>query len=223
MENVAESFDYRAFIARHGQGTISKYEEGETVYSQGGPADALFYVVRGTVKVVVNSATGKVAVIALLGPGNFFGEGCIDGHSVRPSTAVTTKKSEIAKFNTAAVLQALKDDLTFAKSFLMFLLTRNEKLRLDLVAHLFNSSEKRLARTLLTLANQGHETKPEFIDAAINQETLAMMVGTTRPRINQFMNKFRKSGYIEYNGRIKVHNSLMNVILDDREEDANAT
>jgi CRP-like cAMP-binding protein len=223
MENVAESFDYRAFIARHGQGTISKYEEGETVYSQGDPVDGLFYVVNGAVKVVVNSEQGKVAVIGLLGPGDFFGEGCVDGHPLRASTIVTTKKSEIAKFNTAVVLQALKDDLAFAKSFLMFLLNRNEKLRLDLVAHLFNSSEKRLARILLTLASQGHETESEFIDPAINQEMLAMMVGTTRPRINQFMNRFRKCGHIDYNGRIKVHNSLMEVILDDRVEDANAT
>jgi len=219
MENQPDSFDYRAFIAKHGQGTISKYEEGKTIYAQGDSADGLYYIISGSVKVVVNSEHGKVAMIAMLEVGDFFGEGCLDGHLMRSSTIVTATECEIARFNMAAVTRALKDDRDFSEIFLMFLLNRNEKLRLDLVAHLFNSSEKRLARILLTLAHGGLPPKTEFIDVAINQETLAMMVGTTRPRINQFMNKFRKLGYIEYNGHIKIKNSLMNVILDDRLED----
>jgi CRP/FNR family cyclic AMP-dependent transcriptional regulator len=212
------SFDYRTFISSHGAGTVSKYEEGKTVYMQGDSADEVFFIITGAVKVIVNSEQGKVAVIAILEAGDFFGEGCLDGHLLRQSTIVAANKCEIARFNLAVVMRALKTDLNFSKVFLMFLLNRNDKLRRDLVAHLFNSSEKRLARILMVLANNGLANKSEFIDVPINQETLAMMVGTSRQRINQFMNKFRKFGYIEYNGHIKVRNSLMNVILDDQVE-----
>ena len=219
MENIGtDSFDHRAFMARFGDGTLTKYEKDKTVYTQGDPASALFYVVSGSVKVMVTSQQGKVAVIAMLETGDFFGEGCVDGHLLRSSTIVTANECEIACFKLAVIFRALKEDPTFSKHFLKFVLDRNEKLRRDLVAHLFNSSEKRLARILLTLAHNGLAEKSEFIDVPINQETLAMMVGTTRTRINQFMNKFRKFGYIEYNGHIKVRNSLMNVILDDQVE-----
>jgi CRP/FNR family transcriptional regulator, cyclic AMP receptor protein len=218
VETETGHFDHRAFIARYGEGTVSKFEEGKTVYVQGDPASALFYIVSGSVKVIVNSAQGKVAMIAMLEAGDFFGEGCVDGHLLRSSTIVTANKCEIARFNLAVIFRVLKDDLAFSKIFLKFILSRNEKLRRDLVAHLFNSSEKRLARILLTLANNGLATKSEFIDVPIDQGTLAMMVGTTRQRINQFMNKFRKIGYIEYNGHIKVRNSLINVIIDDPDE-----
>lgn len=219
MEKIeTDSFDCRAFISTHGEGTISKYEEGKTIFAQGESVDALFYIISGAIKVIVNSEHGKVAVIAMLEAGDFFGEGCLDGHLLQSSTIVTANKCEIARFNRAAVFRALKDDLTFSKLFLMFLLNRNEKLRVNLVGHLFDSSEKRLARILLTLANAGLGSKSDFTDVTINQETLAMMVGTTRPRINQFMNKFRKFGYIEYKGHIKVRSSLMNVILDDQTE-----
>jgi CRP/FNR family cyclic AMP-dependent transcriptional regulator len=207
-------FDCRAFIATQGEGSISKYEEGKTIYRQGDPADAAFFIMSGAAKVIIHSEQGKAAMIAMLEAGDFFGEGCMDGNLLRQSTVVTANKCEIARFSRAAVFRALKDDLVFAKVFLMFLLSRNDKLRRDLVGHLFDSSEKRLARVLLSLANNGLANQSEFIDIPITQETLAMMVGTTRQHINEFMNKFRKFGYIDYNGHIKVRNSLMNVILE---------
>jgi len=213
------NFDYKAFMAKYDDGTISKFEKAIAVYTQGDPAKSIFYIISGAVKVVVNSEQGKIAVIAMLEAGDFFGEGCLDGHLLEMSTIVTASKSEIIRFNLEVVLRALKEDHDFSKTFMMFLLSRNDKLRTDLVAHLFDSSEKRLARILLTLANTGLATESEFIDVPINQETLAMMVGTTRPRINSFMNKFRKFGYIDYSaGHIKVRSSLMNVILDDSVE-----
>jgi len=211
-------FDCRAFIATQGEGSISKYEEGKTIYRQGDPADAAFFIMSGAAKVIIHSEQGKAAMIAMLEAGDFFGEGCMDGSLLRQSTVVTANKCEIARFSRAAVFRALKDDLVFAKVFLMFLLDRNEKLRRDLVGHLFDSSEKRLARVLLSLANNGLANQSEFIDIPITQETLAMMVGTTRQHINEFMNKFRKFGYIDYNGHIKVRNSLMNVILEHDED-----
>ena len=219
MEKIDISdFDCRAFIAKQGEGSISKYEEEKTVYMQGDPADAVFFIMSGAAKVIIHSEQGKAAMIAMLEAGDFFGEGCMDGHLLRQSTVVTANKCEIARFSRAAVFRALKDDIVFAKVFLMFLLDRNDKLRRDLVGHLFDSSEKRLARVLLALANNGLANQSEFIDLPINQETLAMMVGTTRQHINQFMNKFRKFGYIEYNGHIRVRNSLMNVILHHEED-----
>jgi CRP/FNR family cyclic AMP-dependent transcriptional regulator len=214
-EEEADKFDYRAFIAKYGEGTVSNYPNGKSIYGQGDPADALFYIISGTVTVNVVSEHGKAAVAAMLSPGDFFGEGCLDRELLRLSEIVTADKSEIARFNSAVVLRALKDDLAFSKVFLRFLLDRNEKLKVDLISHLFDSSEKRLARILLTLAQSGLANPPDCIDISINQDMLAMMVGTTRPRINQFMNKFRKFGYIEYNGHIKVRSSLLNVIVDD--------
>jgi CRP-like cAMP-binding protein len=211
-------FDYRAFINSHGSGTVTKYEEGRTIYTQGDPADGLFFIISGSVKVVVRSKQDKFAVIAVLDAGDFFGEGCVDGHLLQSSTIVAANDCKIARFNLTVVMSALKTDPIFSKSFLMFLLNRNENMRKDLVAHLFNSSEKRLARILMTLANNGLANRSEFIDVPINQDMLAMMVGTSRQRINKFMNKFRKFGYIEYNGHIKVRNSLMNVIIDDKVE-----
>jgi CRP/FNR family cyclic AMP-dependent transcriptional regulator len=211
-------FDYRAFINSQGSGTVTKYEQGKTIYTQGDPADGLFFIISGSVKVVVRSKQDKLAVIAVLDAGDFFGEGCVDGHLLQSSTIVAANDCKIARFNLTVVMSALKTDPIFSKSFLMFLLNRNENMRKDLVAHLFNSSEKRLARILMTLANNGLANRSEFIDVPINQEMLAMMVGTSRQRINKFMNKFRKFGYIEYNGHIKVSNSLMNVIIDDKVE-----
>jgi CRP/FNR family transcriptional regulator, cyclic AMP receptor protein len=212
-------FDFRAFMTKYGSGAIQKLDVAQTVYTQGDPAKTIFYIISGAVKVVVNSAQGKVAVIAMLEAGDFFGEGCLDGHLLRSSSIETAGKSEIVRFDLDVILHALNYDLAFSKIFTEFLLSRNEKLRTDLVAHLFNSSEKRLARVLLTLANNGLAVRSEFIEMSISQETLAHMVGTTRPRINRFMNKFREFGYIEYDGgHIKVRNSLMNVILDNAVE-----
>jgi CRP-like cAMP-binding protein len=212
-------FDYRTFIARHAAGAVSKYGDRQVVYAQGGPSDALFYIASGSVKVTILSEFGKEAVIAILGPGDFFGEGCVDGQLLRSSTITTTGASEIARFDRSIISGALKDDPAFAELFVHFILDRNQKLQADLVDQLFNSSEKRLARILLTLANSGLGLQSNIISIPVNQEMLANMVGTTRSRINQFMNKFRKMGFIEYNGHIKVNNSLLNVILHEQPPD----
>jgi CRP/FNR family cyclic AMP-dependent transcriptional regulator len=217
-----EPFDYRAFIAKHGGGIISKYVDIQTIYAQGDTADALFYIVSGAVKVTIFSEYGKEAVIGILGPGDFFGEGCLDGQLLRNSTIATTAASEIIRLDRSAVMTALKDDPEFAQCFMHFVLDRNQKLQADLIDQLFNSSEKRLARILLTLANTGLGTQSNTITMAINQEMLATMVGTTRSRINQFMNKFRKLGYIDYNGHIEVNNSLLNLILNDHQKSDSA-
>jgi CRP/FNR family cyclic AMP-dependent transcriptional regulator len=212
-------FDYQAFMTKYDDGIVHKFDKATTIYTQGDPTKSLFYIIKGAVKVIVNSEHGKIAVIAMLDAGDFFGEGCLDGNLLELSTIVTAEKSEIIKFKLEVISRALKEDHDFSQTFMKFLLSRNAKLRTDLVAHLFNSSEKRLARILLTLANTGLATASEFIDVPVNQDTLAMMVGTTRPRINRFMNKFREFGYIDYSaGHIKVRSSLMNVILDDSVE-----
>jgi CRP-like cAMP-binding protein len=214
-DNKKESFDYRAFIAKHGGGMVSKYADKQTVYAQGDTADALFYIVSGAVKVTIFSEYGKEAVIGILGAGDFFGEGCLDGQLMRNSTIAATSASEIVRLDRAVVVGALQDDQVFAQTFMHFVLERNQKLQADLIDQLFNSSEKRLARILLTLANTGLGPQSNTIALAINQEMLATMVGTTRSRINQFMNKFRRLGYIDYNGKIEVRNSLMNLVLND--------
>ena len=211
-----EPFDYRAFIAKHGGGMVSKYADKQTIYTQGDTADALFYIVSGAVKVTIFSEYGKEAVIGILGLGDFFGEGCLDGQLARNSTIAATAASEIVRLDRLVVVAALNSDPAFAQCFMHFMLDRNQKLQADLIDQLFNSSEKRLARILLTLANTGLGTQSNTITMAINQEMLATMVGTTRSRINQFMNKFRKLGYIDYNGHIEVNNSLLNLILHDQ-------
>jgi CRP-like cAMP-binding protein len=210
----SDSFDFRAFLARHG-GTVSKYADRQIIYAQGDAADALYYIVAGSVKVAILSEYGKEAVIGLFGPDDFFGEGCLDGQLQQNATISTTSACEIARFERPAVVRALADDPAFAKQFMSFVLDRNQKLQADLIDQLFNSSEKRLARILLMLANTGLSDQSNVIPQAINQEMLASMVGTTRSRINQFMNKFRKLGYIKYNGKIEVNNSLLNLILRD--------
>ncbi len=215
-ENQEKHFDYRAFIAKHGGGTITKFSDKQTVYAQGDTADALFFIVSGSVKVTIFSEYGKEAVIGILTAGDFFGEGCLDGQLLRNSTIAATSASEIVRLDRAVVVRALHDDPEFAQTFMRFVLERNQKLQADLIDQLFNSSEKRLARILLTLANTGLGAQSNTITMAINQEMLATMVGTTRSRINQFMNKFRKMGYIDYNGHIEVHNSLLNLILHDQ-------
>ena len=215
-KNNEEQFDYRTFTAKHGGGTVTKYGDKQTVYAQGDAADALYYIVSGSVKVTIFSEYGKEAVIGILAAGDFFGEGCLDGQFLRNSTIATTSASEIIRLERAVVVRALHEDPVFAQLFMHFILERNQKLQADLIDQLFNSSEKRLARILLTLANTGLGTKSNTISMAINQEMLATMVGTTRSRINQFMNKFRKLGYIQYNGHIEVNNSLLNLILHEQ-------
>jgi CRP-like cAMP-binding protein len=208
------AFDCRAFIARYG-GSISAYADKQAVYLQGDPADALFYIANGAVKITIHSEHGKEAVIGIRAAGDFFGEGCVDGRTLRGSTVAATGACEVARFERAAVVLALAEDSAFANLFMHFILNRNRELRADLINHLFNSSEKRLARILLTLASTGLGEQTKVIAMAVNQEMLASMVGTTRSRINQFMNKFRKLGYIDYNGRITVHRSLLNLVLHD--------
>ena len=215
-EEQEKQFDYRGFIATHGGGSITKYNDRQSIYTQGETADALYYIVSGSVKVTIISEYGKEAVIGILTPGDFFGEGCLDGQLLQNSTIATTSDSEIVRLDRAAVVRALHEDPAFAQLFMHFVLDRNQKLQADLIDQLFNSSEKRLARILLTLANTGLGTKTNTITMAINQEMLATMVGTTRSRINHFMNKFRDLGYIDYNGKIEVNNSLLNLILHDQ-------
>ena len=216
-----ESFDYQAFIAGSpGAGSIVEYSSDQIIFAQGDPADALYYLIAGTVRASVVSEQGKEGIVALLGPGSFFGEGCLDGHPTRVATVTATCPCKVARLRPQAVKQALVSDPVFTRVFLKFILGRAEKLKADLINQLFDSSEKRLARILLTLANTGMDAQSNLVAFPVNQEVLAKMVGTTRSRINQFMNKFRKLGYVEYNGQIRVYNSLVNVILSDQVSDS---
>ena len=210
------TFDPKTFLAKVGKSrTPSDYKKDQKVFSQGDPAEAIFYVQKGRIKLTVVSKGGKEAVIAILGPGAFFGEGCIAGQSLRMATAAAMSECSVIRLEKAGVIRALHEDPSFAELFLHHLLTRNIRIEEDLVDQLFNSSEKRLARVLLLLANFGKEGKPELVIPKISQETLAEIVGTTRSRISYFMNKFRKLGFIEYNGKLEVHSSLLNVVLHD--------
>jgi CRP/FNR family cyclic AMP-dependent transcriptional regulator len=209
-------FDPKALLAKVDKPkTPADYKKNEKVFSQGDTAQAIFYLEKGRVKLTVVSKAGKEAVIAILGPGSFFGEGCMAGQSLRMATAATMSECAIIRLEKAGVVRALHDDPAFSELFLHHLLIRNIRIEEDLVDQLFNSSEKRLARVLLLLANFGKEGTPEPVIPKISQETLAEIVGTTRSRISYFMNKFRKLGFIEYNGKLEVHSSLLNVVLHD--------
>ena len=209
-------FDPKAFLATVGEGrSVTKSREGEVVFSQGDPADALFYVQRGKVKVTTLSSQGKEAVVAILGAGDFFGEGCLAGQPLRISTVAAIVDSSIARLAKADVIRVLQEQPAFSELFMAYLLARNVRMEADLIDQLFNSSEKRLARLLLLLANFGKEGRPEKVVAKISQETLAEMIGTTRSRVSFFMNKFRRLGFIEYNGGLEVHSSLLSVVLHD--------
>ncbi len=196
--------------------TISKYRKGETIYHQGDSADAVFYIKSGDCKVSVVSKQGKEAVIALLGKGDFFGEGCLTGHQPnRLATVTAITQCEFMHLDKNAIMDVFHEQQKFSDFFLSYLLARNARIEADLVDQLFNSSEKRLARLLLLMANFGKEGDAQPILANVSQETLAEMVGTTRSRVSYFLNKFRKLGFIEYNGHLRVHNSLLNLILHD--------
>jgi CRP/FNR family cyclic AMP-dependent transcriptional regulator len=212
----ASAFDPKVFLAtvNHGR-TVSRYAKDAVVFQQGGPADAVFYVQKGRIKLVVESDEGKEAVVAILGPGEFFGEGCLIGQPLRLATARAMVECEIMRVRKAEMIRVLHDEPSFGELFTAHLLTRNMRVEADLVDQLFNSSEKRLARTLLMLANFGKEGGPQAITTKISQETLAEIIGTTRPRVSFFMNKFRKLGFIDYNGTVKVHSSLLSVVLHD--------
>ena len=210
------TFDPKVFLATvNGGRAKSNFSKGDVIFSQGDAADAVFYVLKGRVKIVVTSEQGKEAVVAVLGAGEFLGEGCLIGQPLRLATATAMTESTLMRVEKAAMIRVLHDEPSFAELFTAHLLTRNSRVEEDLVDQLFNSSEKRLARTLLLLANFGKDGRPEPITTGMSQETLAEMVGTTRPRISFFMNKFRKLGFIDYNGDLKVHSSLLSVVLRD--------
>jgi CRP-like cAMP-binding protein len=210
------SFDPVTFLAKMGAGRrMDNYAEGQTVFSQGDPCDAIFYIQEGQVKVTIVSDKGKEAVVAIFGVGQFFGEACLTGGTLRLATVTALTGAVIVRLEKAAMQRVLHEEPAFAEMFITHLLTRNLRTEADLVDQLFNSSEKRLARLLLLLANYGKESEPEPIIPKISQETLADMIGTTRSRVSHFMNKFRKLGLIDYNGRITVHSSLLHSVLHD--------
>jgi CRP/FNR family cyclic AMP-dependent transcriptional regulator len=211
-----QPFDPHVFLAKVGEGhTLADYKKNQVMFSQGDPSDAIFYIQKGKVKLTVVSQQGKEAVVGILGTGDFFGEGCLSGQPLRMSTATAMTDCQIVRLEKAQTIRVLHDEPTFSELFLSYLLSRNMRLEEDLVDQLFNSSEKRLARVLLLMANFGKEGKPEPVIPKISQETLAEIVGTTRARVSFFMTKFRKLGLIDYNDGLKVHSSLMNIILRD--------
>ncbi len=212
-------FDPRVFLAKVGTGrTISEYQKNQVVFTQGDPANGIFYVQKGKVKLTVVSDNGKEAVIAMLSIGDFLGEGCLAGRPLYLGTATAFSECTILRLEKSSMMRLLHEEAAFSELFVSYLLSRNIRIEEDLVDQLFNSSEKRLARVLLLLANFGKEGKPEPVIAKISQETLAEMIGTTRSRVSFFMNKFRKLGFIEYNGGLHglhVHSSLLNIVLHD--------
>ena len=209
-------FDPKLFLAKVGKGrTIAEYRKKGVVFAQGDPAHAIFYIQKGKVKLTVVSDNGKEAVIAILGVGDFLGEGCLAGRPLYLGTATAMSECSILRLEKSSMIRLLHEEPSFSELFVAYLLSRNIRIEEDLVDQLFNSSEKRLARVLLLLANFGKEGKPEPVIAKISQETLAEMIGTTRSRVSFFMNKFRKLGFIEYNGGLHVHSSLLNIVLHD--------
>jgi CRP/FNR family cyclic AMP-dependent transcriptional regulator len=215
-KSARNEFDPQAFLAKVGDGkTVLTFRKNETVFSQGEAADKVFYIQKGRVKVVVLSEQGKEAVVGIFESGQFFGEGCLNGHPLRISTTTALEDCVITAITKAAMLAVLHGEPKFSELFMSYLLSRNSRIEEDLVDQLFNSSEKRLARLLLLLANFGKDGSLQPIKVQVSQETLAEMIGTTRSRVSFFMNKFRKLGFISYNGKIEVHNSLLNAVLHD--------
>ena len=209
-------FDPKEFLSRvNGGRRVFDYRKDQIVFRQGDPSDAVFYIQSGKVKKTVVSEQGKEAVVALLEVGDFFGEGCLAGEALRLSTVAALTKCVIARISKEDITRVIHEEPAFAELFISHLLARNSRVEEDLVDQLFNSSEKRLARTLLLLANFGKEGRPEPIIAKVSQETLAEMIGTTRSRVSFFMNKFRKLGLIDYNGHLEVHPALLNVVLHE--------
>jgi len=216
-KTTRSEFDPQAFLAKVGEGkTVSTFHKNEIVFSQGEEADKFFYIQKGRVKVVVMSEQGREAVVGIFEPGQFFGEGCLNGHPLRISTATALEDCVITAITKTAMLAVLHSEPKFSELFMSYLLSRNSRIEEDLIDQLFNSSEKRLARLLLLLANFGKDGSPQPIKVHVSQETLAEMIGTTRSRVSFFMNKFRKLGLISYNGQIEVHNSLLNAVLLDK-------
>jgi CRP/FNR family cyclic AMP-dependent transcriptional regulator len=212
----APSFDVRAFLDSAGTARrIVRFARDAVVFAQGAEANCVFYIQDGGVKLSVLSSSGKEAVVGMLGPGDFFGEGCLAGQPVRIGTATAVVPTTVLRIQKPEMLRTLREQTAFAERFIAHMLARNIRIEEDLVDQLFNSSEKRLARTLLLLARFGKEVKSQRVLPKLSQETLAEMVGTTRSRVNFFMNKFRKLGFIEYNGGLKIHTALLSVVLHD--------
>jgi len=211
-----KSFDVKVFLSTvDGGRSVSNYRKNQKIFAQGDAADSVFYIQDGQVKLSIISELGKEAVVALHRKEDFFGEGCLSGQSLRLASAATMTDCVIMRLDKTAIVCVLHEQPKFSEMFLSYILARNARVEADLVDQLFNSSEKRLARLLLLMANFGKEGRPEPVIAKVSQETLAEMVGTTRSRVSFFMNKFRKLGFIEYNGDLEIHNSLLNVILHD--------
>ena len=210
------SFNVEEFLSTvNGGRSVSKYRKNQKLFRQGDPANSVFYIQEGKVKVCVISERKKEAVVAIHGKGDFFGEGCLTGQPLRLATVIAMTDCVIMRLDKKSITNVIRDEPKFSAMFMSYLLTRKERIEADLVDQLFNSSEKRLARLLLLMANFGQEGKPEPMITKISQETLAEMVGTTRSRINGFMNKFRELGFIEYNGDIKINHSLLNMVLHE--------
>ena len=214
---LKRQFDPAAFLATAANGrTISTHRNKEIIFTQGGVADAVFYIKKGKVKVTVVSKMGKEAVVAILGIGEFVGEGCLSGQPKRLATASAMSECVTMRVTKTEIQRVLRDEPAFSQMFMSHILARNVRVEEDLLDQLFNSTEKRLARLLLLLANFGKEGRPEPLIAKISQETLAEMIGATRSRVSHFMNKFREAGFIDYNGRVEVHSSLLSVVLADQ-------
>jgi CRP-like cAMP-binding protein len=220
MKANDKKFELKVFLAETGKGkTLADYAKNQQIFLQGAPADAIFYIQKGKIKLTVVSKQGKEAVVAILGAGDFFGEGCLAGQSLRMASATTMLECSILRIEKACAIRLLHEQPDFSELLLHHMLSRNIRIEEDLVDQLFNSSEKRLARVLLLLANFGKEGKPSLVIPKISQETLAEIVGTTRSRVSFFMNRFRKLGFIQYSGQydsgLEVHSSLLNIILHD--------
>jgi CRP-like cAMP-binding protein len=210
-------FDPAKFLETAANGrVVATHQKKEIIFSQGDAADAVFYIKKGAVKVCVVSKQGKEAVVAILGPDEFLGEGCLIGQPKRLATAVAMAECETMRVEKAEIMRVLLEESAFSQMFLSHVLARSARVEEDLVDQLFNSTEKRLARVLLLMANFGKEGRPEPIKAKISQETLAEMIGTTRSRVSHFMNKFRELGFIEYNGHLEVHSALLSVVLAEQ-------
>ncbi|HEV8620175.1 MAG TPA: Crp/Fnr family transcriptional regulator [Nitrospiraceae bacterium] len=209
-------FNRKTFLTQVGSGkTTLQCRKKRIIFSQGDAADSVFYIQKGRVKLTVVSPQGKEAVVAILEAGDFLGEPCLAGQPVRLATATTLEDSTLVRIDKTAMIRVLHDEPAFSELFMSHLLARNVRIQEDLVDQLFNSAEKRLARILLLLAHFGKEGKPESVVAKVSQETLAEMIGTTRSRVSFFMNKFRKLGFLDYNGGLHVHSSLLNIVLHD--------
>ena len=217
IPGFSEAFDPRTFLGRAGPGTtVERYVKNQKIFSQGDIADAVFYIQKGKVKITVLSEHGKEAVVGIVAEGQFFGEGCLEGAQLRTATSQAMEECLITSVTRNAMVAALGREPKFSAFFIAYLLSRNSRIEDDLIDQLFNSSERRLARLLLLLANFGKEGGGEPIAVTLSQETLAEMIGTTRSRVSFFMNKFRKQGFIDYNGKIEVHRSLLDAVLREK-------